>query len=127
MDDGAIFYIENEADVRMVNITLEGGHAVSASHLKEQTRMGGAIYVANSNLTIINCTFKDNEAKDGFGGAIYGHYSNLDIIRSNFINNDAANGKILCIWGGNACQGAGLPWGGGLSEDVKALQTHAVL
>ncbi|MBR4448042.1 Ig-like domain repeat protein [Methanobrevibacter sp.] len=102
MDDGAIFYIENEADVRMVNITLEGGHAVSASHLKEQTRMGGAIYVANSNLTIINCTFKDNEAKDGFGGAIYGHYSNLDIIRSNFINNDAANGKILCIWGGNA-------------------------
>lgn len=25
------------------------------------------------------------------------------------------------------CQEAGLPWGGGLSQNVKALQSHAVL
>ena len=108
MDDGAIFYIEDDyyknvgSYVTIANMTLEGAHAVSASHLTIQTRMGGAINVFRSNLTVINCTFKGNEAKDGFGGAIYAYYSDLDIIDSNFINNTAANGNVLCIWRGNA-------------------------
>ena len=96
-----LFLIEDDSNVRMENITLENGHAQSRSHLGSQIRMGGAIFVSRSNLTIINSTLKNNKAEGGSGGAIYSEFSTLSIIGTNFTNNNAANGKNLYVQGGN--------------------------
>ena len=96
-----LFLIEDDSNVRMENITLENGRAQSRSHLGSQIRMGGAIYISRSNLTLINSTIKNNKAVGGSGGAIYSDFSTLNIIGSNFTNNDAENGKSIYIQGGN--------------------------
>ena len=96
-----LFLIEDDSNVRMENITLENGHAQSRSHLGEQIRMGGAIFVSRSTLILINSTLKNNKAEGGSGGAIYSEFSTLNIIESNFTNNSAANGKNLYVQGGN--------------------------
>ena len=96
-----LFLIEDDSDVRMENLTLENGHAQSRSHLGSQIRMGGAIFVSRSTLTLINSTLKNNKAEGGSGGAIYSDFSTLNIIESTFTNNNAANGKNLYVQGGN--------------------------
>ena len=96
-----LFLIEHDSNVTMENIILENGHAQSRSHLGSQIRMGGAIYVSRSNLTIINSTLKNNKAEGGSGGAIYSDFSTLNIISTNFTNNNAANGKNIYIQGGD--------------------------
>ena len=96
-----LFLIEDDSDVRMENLTLENGHAQSRSHLGSQIRMGGAIFVSRSTLTLINSTLKNNKAEGGSGGAIYSDFSTLNIIESTFTNNNAANGKNIYIQGGN--------------------------
>lgn len=96
-----LFLIEDDSNVRMENITLKNGHAQSRSHLGSQIRMGGAIFVSRSKLTIINSTLKNNKAEGGSGGAIYSEFSTLNIIGSNFTNNNAANGKNIYVQGGN--------------------------
>ena len=96
-----LFLIEDDSDVRMENLTLENGHAQSRSHLAFQIRMGGAIFVSRSNLTIINSTIKNCKAAGGSGGAIFSEFSTLKIIDSNFTNNEAANGENLYVQGGD--------------------------
>ena len=97
----ALFLIEDDSNVRMERITLENGHGQSRSHLGQQIRMGGAIFVSRSNLTLINCTLQNNKAEGGSGGAIYSDFSTLNIIRCVFTNNKAENGKNLYVQGGN--------------------------
>lgn len=95
-----LFLIEDDSNVKMENITLENGRTQSRSHLGVQIRMGGAIFVSHSNLTLINATLKNNKADGGSGGAIYSEFSTLNIIGSNFTNNNAANGKNIYVHGG---------------------------
>ncbi|MFS4460633.1 hypothetical protein [Bdellovibrio sp. HCB2-146] len=62
---------------------------------------GGAIFMRDGNLAIINCTFSNNQAAllgpDTGGGAIYilGSKSGLTIANSVFMNNKASNGGAV--------------------------------
>jgi len=62
---------------------------------------GGAIYMKDGNLSIINCTFSNNQAAtlgpDTGGGAIYllGSKSGMVIANSVFTNNKASNGGAV--------------------------------
>jgi len=68
---------------------------------------GGALYVRDGNLRVIDCTFANNQAAllgpDTGGGAIYinGTGSPSYIVQSTFLNNKASNaGAIGMLWAG---------------------------
>ena len=66
-------------------------------------RIGGAILVTNSNISIIKCNFLANSAE--IGGAIYFHdFSNISIVNSTFINNRAVinSAHIQDCWANNS-------------------------
>ncbi len=87
-----LFMIDENANVRMENITLKEGRAQRGSRFD----LGGAIYLDGSNLTLINSTLKNNRASDGQGGGIYATAgSSLNIIESNFTDNIAIEGKSI--------------------------------
>ena len=57
-------------------------------------RIGGAILVTNSNVSIIKCSFLENSAE--IGGAIYVHdFSNISIVNNTFVNNRATINSAL--------------------------------
>jgi len=61
--------------------------------------IGGAIYSTNSNITIKNTNFLDNNATLE-GGAISGYYSNITITQSHLNNNNAKGNNIKTGVGG---------------------------
>ncbi len=81
--------------VSISGLTITGGHAISDA----VGGNGGAIYNAQSTLTINDSTFSGNSAA-GSGGAIYSDYfgsdSALTISDSTFSDNAAASGGALC-------------------------------
>jgi len=75
-DLAGIFSIKNSAKVTIKNLILT--HGV------------GAIKIENSNITLINVRFTNNNASNQ-GGAIHAENSNVDIIDSSFNKNTALN------------------------------------
>jgi hypothetical protein len=68
---------------------------------------GGALYMQDGNLRVIDCTFANNEAAqlgpDTGGGAMYllGTGSPSFIVQSTFVNNSASNGGAIgMLWAG---------------------------
>ncbi|MCL2116629.1 MAG: hypothetical protein FWH29_10475 [Methanobrevibacter sp.] len=72
-------------------IFIVSGKKVSLRNLKltkGYTRnKGGVIYHKTGDLTLINCTFTNNQAYNG--GAVYSEKNKLSVISSNFIKNKA--------------------------------------
>lgn len=94
-ENSRMFYITSEG-ITLKNIIFIGGNV----------GYGGAVYT-NKYLTIINCTFKDNQATGTGsaygGGAIYCSQIKIDVYNSTFINNSAAkNGGAICAAGSNS-------------------------
>ena len=56
---------------------------------------GGAIYIQNSQVTITNCTFKENTSTAGYGGALEIDSSTVDIINSTFLDNTGGYGGAI--------------------------------
>lgn len=88
---------------RMFNIIVDGITLKNINFIGGSFTHGGAIYT-NKYLTIINCTFKDNQATGASsnaygGGAIYASGAgNISVLNSTFINNHAAkNGGAIDI------------------------------
>lgn len=83
-----IFYITgNNTTIR--NITLIGGCSLGE---------GGAIYGGNSNITVIDATFRDNWAETG--AAIFTYKGNVLASTSEFVDNTAsAGGAIFSDYG----------------------------
>ena len=62
----------------------------------EQTTLfstGGALFAANSNITIDSCTFWNNTAE--LGGVLFAHSSNICFFRSTFSANRADYGAVM--------------------------------
>ncbi|KZX14565.1 putative outer membrane protein pmp6 precursor [Methanobrevibacter cuticularis] len=74
-----IFSINSNLNVRFINITFTNGIASD----------GGAIYIYQGTMTIINCTFINNtdNGGGGAGGAVYNSNGNMNISGSSFTNN----------------------------------------
>ena len=91
-----IFYIANNAN----NITFK-----NLLFINSNSDNGAVLYIgeAISNLTIQNCSFKDNSATNN-GGAIYFNdiVSNLCIVNSSFISNSATNNGGVIYFNGDA-------------------------
>ena len=60
---------------------------------------GGGVLLVDTKIEIKNCTFKENKVQDGEGGAIYVADSKLNLINSKIINN---NGDFSIIYGKNS-------------------------
>ncbi|MDR3062818.1 MAG: hypothetical protein LBU40_01600, partial [Methanobrevibacter sp.] len=56
---------------------------------------GGAIYIYHGSLVVSDCTFTNNQAKNGEGGAVYNDYGNLTISGSTFTDNQAKKGGAI--------------------------------
>lgn len=87
------------------NVTVKNLKIING--LASDYRYAGAISFRNSNCTLINCTFINNNATDG-GGAVHLENSNQKIINCTFINNSAIryDGGICtggAIQGLNSC------------------------
>jgi len=89
---------------RMFNIIVDGITLKNINFIGGSFTHGGAIYT-NKYLTIINCTFKDNQATGASsnaygGGAIYASGAgNISVLNSTFINNHATkNGGAIDIY-----------------------------
>ena len=62
---------------------------------------GGAIYINGSNGTVTNSTFTENLEENG-GGAIYINRGDVTVTNSTFTQNNATkNGGAICIFSGN--------------------------
>ena len=74
-----IFIIQNNADVRIYNLTLANSRSTN-----------GAVFVENGSLTVLSSVFANNSC------AIYGRNANIDVSYSQFVNNggDADNYAI---------------------------------
>ena len=79
-----LFKSSNDIIVKIDGFTLKGGNAAHGSAGEEEG--GGIFWNSDDALTIRNCIFKYNQAKDG-GGAVYATGSDLTIEKSIFINN----------------------------------------
>lgn len=90
--ENSIIY-SNTGTITLKNLILINGQSV-------YERIGGAIYISGSaKFTIINCTFKDNNA-DHYGGAIVNGVKDnaLTIIDSKFINNKVSTNNGGAIY-----------------------------
>ena len=85
---GRAFYIESEAQLTLINITIINGPTFGQN--------GGAIYNYGT-LTLTGCNFTNNEA--GFGGAIF-NCGTINLTDCTFTNNTAD-------WGGAIYNGGG--------------------
>eukprot|EP00210_Caulerpa_lentillifera_P003959 g3778.t1 len=57
---------------------------------------GGGIFALASNISVHDCEFQENDARDGNGGALYGQYnSSFDISSSEFSRNRGYRGAAL--------------------------------
>ena len=88
---------------RMFNIRVEGITLKNITFTGGNFGYGGAIYT-NKYLTIIDCTFENNQATgtgSGYGGgALYGSNAKMSLYNSTFINNHAAlNGGVIAAMG----------------------------
>lgn len=84
---GKIFSITNNSTLKLINITFINGNSI----------FGGALQNNGGSVTITNCIFINNTAKD-WGGAIYSHSTNITIENSVFINNTGNYGGALDIY-----------------------------
>ncbi|WP_458402757.1 Ig-like domain repeat protein [Methanobrevibacter sp.] len=83
----------HESNVTIKNITFINCRA---------TINGGAIYWSGKNGMLVDCTFKDNEARLIDGGAVYWSGDNGNIVNCNFINNTAGlNGGAVYLKANN--------------------------
>ena len=113
--ENSTFRGQNESgtvlDVTKVNLTILNSYFISnsvgrcldifdistASHVS--LRVGGAIFVDKSNVSIINCLFVNNSAE--IGGAIYStyyEYNNISISNSTFVSNRATSDGHLVLY-----------------------------
>ena len=78
-----IFTIENNINVKFINITFMNGRAGN----------GGAIFnnFADTTMTFINCSFINNVATSSDGGAIHNDGANFSVKNSTFTGNHANN------------------------------------
>lgn len=80
-----LFNVESNCNLILKNLTIVNCYSDGG---------GGAIHVNNANLTVTNCNFNNNTAKNG--GVIYAYESNVAIDNSKFLKNQAAlSGGIL--------------------------------
>ena len=82
---GAVIYGSQNSNIDLLESTL----------LYNQGKFGGAIYIANCTLKIVNSTLDSNGATDG--GVIYAMFSKADIHNSSCINN-FAKGYGGCVY-----------------------------
>lgn len=61
---------------------------------------GGAAFLNRDSTTFVGCTFDSNHATNG--GAIYGRFSKLTVLNCSFENNDGGEGSggAIALWGG---------------------------
>jgi predicted outer membrane repeat protein len=111
-----IFTINSGLTVTIANLILTNGVALNGSAIYNNGNLtmlnctftnnnansqGGAIYNYQSSLTLSNCTFTNNIASNSFGGAIYNYQTNLTLSNCTFTSNTASN------WGGAICNAYG--------------------
>ena len=91
--NGRIFNITSDITVILKNLNIINGK-VSATNV-----MGGAIYIDNANVKMVDCNFINNSVTPtsslyspsyGYGGAIYTNNGSLTINNCNFTNNSVA-------------------------------------
>jgi CSLREA domain-containing protein len=103
-----IFYISGNAVVALSGMKLTGGRQTTSADPN-----GGAIYLTDSTLTLINMMLSGNKARftsqptppqqpqsRGAGGAVYSKNSALAIINSLINTNDASNGSGIASTNG---------------------------
>ncbi len=131
---GRIFYISSSKTVTIKNLTITHGGAMkgndgsAAGEDGADGESGGAIYNAGTQLTVINCIFKDNYA--GFGGAGVagkdGSTSGEDGENGGNGGNGGSGGAIVsegklvienCTFEGNIAGAGGLGANGGAGAD----------
>ncbi len=90
-------YGSNSNDITIQNIIFTNGTGYYTSNwLFGSYCYGGAVYNRNGNMTLINCTFINNNAKTAnyvLGGAVCVNGGNLTIINSSFINNTVSGAR----------------------------------
>ncbi len=87
------------ASILLDGLIVEAGSAQSP--LPEEERIGGGLYNVGSTLTIINCTFLDNQAWES-GGGIANIGGTLNTSNCLFVGNDAGFGGAIYNLGGSA-------------------------
>ena len=89
-------HILNEGTLRAENVVFNGGYSADSTDFS--TEFGGAIYSNENSVKsqLFNCTFVNNHAKHG--GAIFVAQGELEVIDCNFINNTAyfVGGAVAC-------------------------------
>jgi predicted outer membrane repeat protein len=103
-------FMVNTARVTLQNLTVINGKTTPVQKIPTaplpcsqgyDDGEGGALYMRDGNLTIINSTFSNNQAAtlgpDTGGGAIYvlGSKSGVVIVNSKFMDNKASNGGAV--------------------------------
>eukprot|EP00854_Cymbomonas_tetramitiformis_P006341 gene6341-7600_t len=133
----------NGAEVLLVNCTVTGGR-VNTTYTKVSELLGGAMYAKSSNLTVIGCSFTDNQlgalvayesmvtAHDSVfasnwmpsitdldGGAVWSITGSLEITQCRFHANWAERGNGGAVACGTGCSAV-------LQGNVFALNSAAV-
>lgn len=85
-NESSVIYAYESDNITIENITIQHGSALR----------GGGAYLLNSDLTLKNIKFTENEA--GTGAAIYCQNSNAKIIENEILSNEAAHagGGVYC-------------------------------
>jgi uncharacterized repeat protein (TIGR02543 family) len=107
--------IAANAVVVLQGVTLADGTAESFAH-------GGAI-LNSGDLTVRDCTFRNNRTKGGFGGAIYNKGEAL-IVKSRFSGNQAVGGAAGGSRPGDALGGGGGGFGGAIYSTGISLRVE---
>ena len=90
-----IFKVTDNGNLTLINLTLTQGQGQDDG--PNDMNVGGAIYVNNSNITIIDSNITQNNATNG--GAIYTNDNcNVTINGSLFTKNTAINGSSIYIY-----------------------------
>src|SRR5205823_9926173 len=103
-------FMVNNARVTLQHLTLVNGKTTPTQKIPPAPGLcsqgwddgeGGALYMQDGNLTVVDCTFSHNQAAplgpDTGGGAIYvlGSKNGVIIVGSTFTNNAASNGGAV--------------------------------
>ena len=103
MHQSRIFQVTQQSTVAIKQLNFTHGYGIDEIYGSQTVKTGGAISVyMGSNLTIIDSSFIENHADNGWVGAIFitGN-STLNITNSTFADNYALYGNILYVLDGN--------------------------
>ncbi|UCC79597.1 MAG: right-handed parallel beta-helix repeat-containing protein [Candidatus Zixiibacteriota bacterium] len=126
----------NGIDIYLADSACVISYCIMEKGMAIEGNSGGAIYCISTDLTLNNCSLRNNRAPDGLGGGIYVGNSNIEIIECEFTENScgfggaglySSHGNVSVINSLFESDTTWYPWGGEMAGAIGCQSSQDVV